>query len=163
MVGLVSSLALATSAVAQHGGGHAGGPPGGMPPGAGAGLGGTISGQVRSGPGVDFGVTTRDAARVNSQGAAHASDTGRAHANANSAIASGTNASALAGLMTGETVRDSSGATLGTVSRIERSDDGTIRTVLVASADGKRHRTIRLAPSSLSLSGGVVVTTATPR
>jgi hypothetical protein len=65
--------------------------------------------------------------------------------------------SALAGLTTGLTVKTSSGTTLGTVSKVERSANGVVRTVLVRTANGE-HRLLHLAPSSLSVSGDVVTT-----
>ena len=70
-------------------------------------------------------------------------------------------ASALADLKMGQTVKDSSGTTLGTVSRIEKSKDGAISSVHVASAAGGK--TMHLAPSTLSVSNGVVTTTAMPK
>jgi hypothetical protein len=52
------------------------------------------------------------------------------------------------------------GTTIGTVSRIVTSRDGTVRSVLVTGADGERRR-IRLAPGTLSVNGDVVTTTST--
>jgi hypothetical protein len=62
----------------------------------------------------------------------------------------------LAGLTTGETVNTSSGTTLGKVSQIITGADGSVRLVLVTSSTG---RVLRLSPSTLSVSGGVVTTT----
>ena len=95
--------------------------------------------------------------RINSQGLFHASPTGIAHANSHSvltgrAVVSGS----LAGLTTGETVNTSSGTTLGKVSQIITGADGSVRLVLVTSSTG---RVLRLSPSTLSVSGGVVTTT----
>jgi len=92
-----------------------------------------------------------------SQGLMHASPTGIAHANSHSALAGGAVAStALPGLMTGLTVQGRTGATLGTVSRIVTDSSGNIRLVMVTSTTGQ---TLRLAPTSLMISGGVVTTT----
>jgi hypothetical protein len=84
-----------------------------------------------------------------------------AHANAKAGLAAASGgASSLASLTTGMTVRTASGQTIGTVSRVVRSADGTVRTVLVrTSTRGKR--LVNLAPRSLSISGGVVTTTQT--
>jgi hypothetical protein len=109
---------------------------------------------------VNPGVTQRDEARVNREGPEHASPTGIANANENAGLSS-TTAADLSGLSTGLTVKDSTGATIGTVSKIEKSRDGTVKNVLVNAAGGTR--TIRLAPGSLSVSGEVVTTTATPK
>jgi hypothetical protein len=48
-------------------------------------------------------------------------------------------------------------STLGTVSKVISGSDGSIRLVIVTSSTGQ---TYRLSPSSLSISGGVVTTTA---
>ena len=100
----------------------------------------------------------RNAARM---GPARASASGVAHSNAHAGLRTASaNTGALADLKTGMTVQTTSGATLGTVSRVERSADGTVRNVLVTTASGAR-RVLRLAPSSLSVSGGVATTTQT--
>lgn len=92
-----------------------------------------------------------------SQGPMHASPTGIAHANSHSVLAAGAVAStALPGLATGMTVQTASGTTLGTVTRVVTGTDGTIRMVFVTSSTGQ---TFRLAPSSLTISGGVLTTT----
>lgn len=96
-------------------------------------------------------------ARANSQGLMHASITAIERANSRSALArSAVRASALPGLNTGLTVKGRSGATIGTVSRIVTGADGKIRLVVASSSTG---RTIRLAPNTLSVSGGTVTTT----
>jgi len=93
-----------------------------------------------------------------SQGLQHASPTGVARANSNSALARGAVApTALPGLTTGLTVNNSAGASIGTVSRVVTGTDGSIRLVIVTSPTGQ---TYRLAPTSLSISGGVVTTTS---
>jgi hypothetical protein len=122
--------------------------------------GGTLSTTARlNGINSSANVAANSQARLNSQGPAHASATGIAHANAHSVLAGGAVvSSALPGLATGLTVNTSGGTTLGTVSRIVRGTDGTIRQVIVTSSTGQ---TYRLSPLSLSISGGVVTTTQT--
>ena len=144
----VSSFALATSADAQRGGG--------------LGRGALPMPQVTPnlGASANVGLSQSGSARINREGPANASATGVANANEHAGLSSATTAD-LTGLSTGLTVKDSAGATIGTVTKVEKSRDGVIHNVLVASADGKR--TIRLAPSSLSVSGDVVTTTATPK
>jgi hypothetical protein len=87
--------------------------------------------------------------------------TSGAKANAPAGVNASATASALADLKTGQTVKDSTGTTLGTVSRIEKSKNGTVRSVHVASASGGK--TMHLAPGTLSVSNGVVTTTAMPK
>jgi hypothetical protein len=95
---------------------------------------------------------------VNSQGLMHASFRSIERASANSVLARNAVAtSALPGLATGLTVKGNGGATLGTVSRVVTGADGKIRLVVATSSAGQ---TIRLAPDKLSISGGVVTTTA---
>jgi hypothetical protein len=102
-------------------------------------------------------VTTNPATGM-SQGPQHASPTGVAHANAHSVLAGGAVAAdTLPGLTTGLTVQTSAGTTLGTVSQVVTGTDGSIRLVIVTSPTGE---TYRLAPSTLSISGGVVTTTS---
>lgn len=147
VITLAGGLALATAADAQRGAGRGPMPmPSASPP---------LT--LPSNPGV----IQRDESRIGREGPTHASPTGVANANENAGLSSTTAAADLSGLSTGLTVKDSTGATLGTVSKIEKSKDGTVRNVLVASATGKR--TIRLAPNSLSISGDVVTTTSTPK
>lgn len=90
-------------------------------------------------------------------GQANASATGAANANANTGLAASTTAPDLSSLKPGMAVRNAAGETLGTVSKVEKAADGTVKTVLVAGADAKS-KTMRLAPSSLSVSGDAVVT-----
>ena len=91
------------------------------------------------------------------------SDTGKMQSSAKSAtgVNASATASALADLKMGQTVKDSTGTTLGKVSRIEKSKDGTINSVHVATAAGGK--TMHLAPGTLSVSNGVVTTTAMPK
>jgi sporulation protein YlmC with PRC-barrel domain len=92
-----------------------------------------------------------------SQGPMHASPTGIAHANSHSVLAAGAVAStALPGLATGMTVQSSTGTTLGTISQVVTDSSGNIRMVFVTSPTGQ---TLRLAPTTLTISGGVVTTT----
>lgn len=66
------------------------------------------------------------------------------------------------GLHTGMLVRDDFGATVGTISRINASSDGTVRSVLVSRTDG--HGSVRLAPSALDVhSSGRFATTSAIR
>jgi hypothetical protein len=92
-----------------------------------------------------------------SQGLMHASLTAIERASPRSALArSAVRPSTLPGLNAGLTVKGSGGATIGTVSRVVTGTDGKIRLVIASSQTG---RTIRLAPNTLSISGGVVTTT----
>lgn len=104
------------------------------------------------------GVETRTRARVNSQGPAHASPRARVRANTNSVLRADLLPPNLVGLRTGLVVRNGAGVRVGTVNRIVTSDDGRVRTVLVA-RDGRRG-TIALTPSTLRVDGDVVTTTA---
>jgi hypothetical protein len=159
VMALAGGLALAAPADAQRGGGGGRGafpsaaPPTPMPVNPGAATHGTLPDNP--------GVIRRDDARINREGPSHASPTGVANANENAGLSSTTAPADLSGLTTGLTVKDSTGATIGTIARIEKSGDGKIRNVLVNAAGSTR--TIRLAPSSLSLSGDVVTTTAPPK
>jgi hypothetical protein len=95
----------------------------------------------------------------NSQGPSHASPTGISHANQNSVLARGAVSSGtLQGLNTGMTVNNTSGTSIGTVTRIITGPNNTIRGVVVTSSTGQ---TYTLAPSTLTISGGVVTTTST--
>ena len=100
----------------------------------------------------------RGEARVNSRGPANASDRALSRANENSVLFGTRAGGALSGLATGMVVRDSAGMTIGTVSRINRSGDGSVRNVLVATEGGGR-RIIPLAPETLTVSGDAVITT----
>ena len=91
--------------------------------------------------------------------AKQASPNGIAHSSTSSVLARGSVAgTALPGLTTGLTVQNSTGTSLGTVSKVVTGTDGSIRLVIMTSPTGQ---TIRLAPSTLSISGGVVTTTST--
>ncbi|MGQ0590768.1 MAG: hypothetical protein ACT4N8_14785 [Sphingosinicella sp.] len=165
-----ASLIAGGQAIAQgRGGGHGGGHGGGMGMGQGGGHGmgqrGGIElrGQGRIDVGVDRGrergVETRTEARVRSRAPERASDRAIERANENSVL-SGTARpprADLSGLRAGLTVRNSAGVELGTIRRVNRSSDGTVRSVLVASAEGQR--TIPVRPGTLSISGDVVTTT----
>ena len=94
-----------------------------------------------------------------SQGPSHASTTGIANANSHSVLAGGAVASsALPGLKSGLNVVNASGANIGTISQVVTDSSGNIRLVVVTSSTGQ---TFRLAPSTLSISGGTVTTTST--
>lgn len=109
-----------------------------------------------------FNSTTAPNVRApNSQGLAHASPNGIAHASPNSVLARGSVSSAtLPGLTTGLSVQNSTGASIGTVSRVITGTDGSIRAVVVTSPTG---RTYTLAANSLTISGNLVTTTSTMR
>lgn len=80
------------------------------------------------------------------------------HANTHSSLARGAvSADTLTGLNVGTAVQ-ANGTTLGNVSQIVTGPDGSIRLVIVTSTT--THQTYRIAPSSLSLSGGVWTTTS---
>lgn len=170
---------IPSAALAQHGGG--GGPPAGVGGGMGhaTGLGGTMgnaggmgNGGVGGGMGIsagsmggagginDIGVTTRDQARMNSQGPAHASSTGIEHANQNSVLA-GTNSTttvtsgALAGLTTGATLY-SNGTAVGTVQQIRTTGKGSVAVVVVKGTNGGLYA---VPANKLSFSGGTLSTT----
>jgi sporulation protein YlmC with PRC-barrel domain len=123
--------------------------------------GGTLSTTARL-AGINSSTTTMAAngnARLNSQGLMHASPTGIAHASSRSVLAGGTVVrGSLAGLTTGLTVNTSTGTTLGRVSQIVTGANGSVRLVIVTSPTG---RMLRLSPTTLSISGGLVTTTQT--
>jgi hypothetical protein len=98
-------------------------------------------------------------ARLNSQGPAHASATGIAHANAHSVLAGGTTTtSGVTGVSVGMPLF-SNGSQVGTVYRVVTAN-GRIARVLVQATNG---RVYSLAPSSLTASGGSLVTSASLR
>jgi len=106
--------------------------------------------------GINGGVAFTNPAVGHSQGALHASPTGIAHANSHSVLAGGTVASSvLPGLTAGLAVQSSTGTNLGTVSQVVTDSSGNIRLVIVTSPTGQ---TLRLAPTTLTMSGNTVVT-----
>jgi hypothetical protein len=153
---IVGAQALAQGRGGGHGGGHGQG-------GVGVGVGSTTRGNVGAGidrnrMNTDVGVRTRTDARVDARGPERANARARARANDRSVLATGRVSPDLSLLRTGLMVRDSTGASLGTIARINRSGDGTIRNVLVRNRNG-RSRTIPVAPNSLSIDGDIVTTT----
>jgi hypothetical protein len=110
----------------------------------------------------DMGVTTRDTARMNSQGPANASATGIANANANSVLFPGTTATntvtsgALVGLTTGTTLM-SNGQAVGTVQQIRTTGQGSVAVVIVRGTNGHLYA---IPANKLTLSGGMLSTTA---
>ena len=152
-----TSLILGGQALAQgRGGGHGKG-------GVGVSVGSSNRANVGVGSdrrGIDtrVGVRTRTDARVNSRGPDRANARAMARADGRSVLTSGRASADLSLLRTGLTVRDSTGAALGTIARINRSSDGVIRNLLVRDRDG-RSRTIPVAPNSVSIAGDVVTTT----
>lgn len=196
---LASAAMIPAAAFAQHGGGpgggggHGGGPPagvgGGMGNGAmGSGMGnGAIGGGMGNAGGIgggmggglgSVGVTTRDQARMNSQGPANASATGIAHANSNSVLSGAGSTSVstsslnrmfpgttttttvtsgtFAGLTTGMTLM-SNGTAVGTVQQIRTSGSGSVAVVIVRGTNGGL---FAVPANKLSLSGGVLSTSA---
>ena len=160
----------ASAGLGQHGPGGGGGPPGGVGgppsgmPGAGNAGGFGIGGPFGMGnapigsPGNMMGITTRDSARLNSQGPMHASPTGIAHANQNSVLAGASVvAGPLTGLSVGSTIFDVNGMPVGTVERIVPSSNRFVSNVLVRGTDG---RIYPLSPISLSLNGSLWTTTS---
>jgi len=103
--------------------------------------------------------TTPTVRAPSSQGLMHANPRAITRASPNSVLARGAVPSAsLPGLATNMTVNNSTGASIGTVSQVITGTDGSIRAVVVTSPSGQ---TFRLAPTTLSVSGGVLVTTST--
>jgi hypothetical protein len=153
-----AALAIAGPAIAGPGGGH-GGNGGGH--GGGAGANANAGGHMGAGQGgLNAGVNANvnDSGILNSQGLLHASPNGIAHASPNSVLARGAvPGTSLTGLTNGLTVMNSGGTTLGTVSQVVTDTNGNIRLVIVTSPSGQM---LRLAPSTLSISGGVVTTTS---
>lgn len=144
-----AAIVVAGPAVAQRHGGGQGGPR------VGAGAGATVRGPSMTMPSANV----NSQATLNSQGPANASINGISHASSNSVLARGAvSSSTLPGLKAGLTVNNSTGTSIGTVSQVVTGTDGSIRAVVVTSPTG---RTIRLAPSTLSISGNVVTTTST--
>lgn len=155
-----ASLIAGGQAIAQgrgggHGGGHGQGNAGAMSGGMGRGGADTrLDRDLDRGRGDEL----RTERRARSRGPAHASDRGIERADENSVL-SGTVRSTtdLSALRTGLSVRNSAGTTLGTIRRVNRSSDGTVRSVLVDSATGRR--TIPVRPGTLTIAGDVVTTT----
>lgn len=159
-----ASLITGGQAIAQgRGGGHGGGQGGGHGMGQGVGpsadpMRGQGIGRIDADVG-QRGIETRTDARVNARAPDRASDRAIDRANENSVLA-GTQrppSADLSSLRTGLTVRTSTGTDLGTIRRINRSSDGTVRSVLIDSADGER--TIPVRPGTLTIDGEVVTTT----
>lgn len=162
-----AAILITGPALAAPGGGNGGGARGSGAPGANAGA--SAMGAMQANSNASFnrptmsGTTTINsngsAALQNSQGLAHASPNGIAHASPNSVLARGSvSGSTLTGLTTNMTVNNSSGTQIGTVSRIITGPNNTIRAVIVTSSSGQ---TFTVAPTTLSISGGVVTTTST--
>jgi len=183
----VASTAMIPAAAVAQGRGGGGGPPagvgGGMSNAGGLGGGMGNAGGLGAGNGGlgsmnnSFGIETRDASRINSQGPSLASPTGIAHANQNSVLAGtstttttssvnrmfpGTQATttvtsgALSGLTTGMTLM-SNGTAVGTVQQIRTTGRGTVAVVIVQGTNGGFYA---VPASKLSLSGGSLSTTA---
>ena len=182
----VASAAIAFAGPAMAGPGH-GGPPSG---GAGAGANAHMNTNVMGGPnqaGIDARVNSQGSINASGQGAAHANEnsavhantsptvksnatnsqglqnaspTGIAHASPNSVLARGAVPStSLPNLTTGLNVQTTGGTVIGQVSQVVTDSSGNVRLVVVT--DTSTGQTFRLAPNTLSISGGVVTTTST--
>lgn len=174
LCGLATAAMIPTLAAAQgRGGGGGGGPPAGV--GGGMGNGGAMGNA--GGMGNSFGIQTRDASRIDSQGPNYASPTGIAHANQNSVLAGGGTASStnsvdrmfpgtrtttsvtsgtLTGLTTGMTLY-SNGTAVGTVQQIRTTGNGSVAVAIVKGANGGLYA---VPANKLSLSGGTLSTSA---
>ena len=146
-----ASLIAGGQAIAQgRGGGQGGGHGGGQGMGQGVGNPGMGQGVGRIDTRIDAdvgqrGIEARTEARANARAPERASDRAIERANENSVLA-GTErppVADLSGLREGLTVRSSAGAEIGTIRRVNRSSDGSVRSVLVASADGQRTIPVR--------------------
>ena len=121
--------------------------------------GGTLSTTARlAGVNNSTGTTMSSQARLNSQGPAHASATGIAHANSHSVLAGAGTTTPLTGVSVGMPLF-SNGTQVGTVVRVVTAN-GIVTRVLVQGTNG---RTYSLAPSTLTASGGSLMTSATLR
>jgi sporulation protein YlmC with PRC-barrel domain len=174
LCGLATAAMIPTIAAAQGRGGGGGGPPTGV----GGGMGGGLGNAGGMGMGKSFGIETRDASRINSQGPNYASPTGIAHANQNSVLAgTGTTTTTssrlntmfpgtrttttvtsgtLSGLTTGMTLT-SNGTAVGTVQQIRTTGNGSVSVVIVQGTNGGFYA---VPANKLSLSGGTLTTTA---
>lgn len=169
---VASAAMIPAVAVAQGrgGGGGGGGPPAGVGGGMGnaGGLGGGMgnAGGLGTGNGGlgsmnnSFGIETRNASRINSQGANYASPTGIAHANQNSVLAGSSTTTvtsgALSGLTTGMTLY-SNGTAVGTVQQIRTTGNGSVAVAIIKGTNGGFYA---VPASKLSLSGGTLSTSA---
>lgn len=169
---VASAAIIPAVAVAQGrgGGGGGGGPPAGVGGGMGnaGGLGGGMgnAGGLGTGNGGlgsmnnSFGIETRNASRINSQGANYASPTGIAHANQNSVLAGSSTTTvtsgALSGLTTGMTLY-SNGTAVGTVQQIRTTGNGSVAVAIIKGTNGGFYA---VPASKLSLSGGTLSTSA---
>ena len=102
-------------------------------------------------------LTTNANGRVNSQGPAHASIQGLTHASPNSVLA-GAGVTTLTGLATGQTVTDTSGTSLGTVSNVITNRAGAVVGIQVSLTGGG---TVTIPATTLSMDGTTVVTSST--
>lgn len=159
---LASAAMISTAAVAQRGGGGGGGGGhGGM--GGGIGNAGGMGAGMGAGGGMNdsFGIETRNASRINSQGPAHASANGIANANENSVLAGTTTtrtvkSGALTGLTTGTTLF-SNGTAVGTVQQIRMTGNGSVAVVIVKGTNGGLYA---VPANKLTFSGGMLSTSS---
>lgn len=93
-----------------------------------------------------------------SQALQHASPTGIAHANSHSVLASGSVAAGTLPDLMGQTILNSAGTTLGTVTNVVTGTDGSIRLYVVTNSS--TGQTYRLPASSITVSGSTYTTTS---
>lgn len=122
--------------------------------GMGAGIGGGMGHSNVSG-------TPNGNAGDNSQGASHAATEAGLNANAHAGLAGASKGVQIPGLTKGMTLTDSTGAVIGTISKVNRSSGGVVRTVLVSpdASTGLHRHTVPIRPDTISLTGGVATTT----
>jgi sporulation protein YlmC with PRC-barrel domain len=169
---LASAAIIPASVLAQHGGGPGGGGPpgqvgggmgngGGFGPGGPGGMGGGFGGGFGHNGLGDTGITTRDQARMHSQGPAYASPNGLSRANQNGVLAGTTTARTvtrgpLVGLTNGTTLF-SNGTAVGTVQQIRVTGNGSVAVVVVKGTNGGFYA---VPANKLTLSGGMLSTNA---
>ena len=151
-----AAIFIAGPALAAPGGGHAGGPMG--HPGGGPNIGASTNINAHANAHVDINGNATNA--VNSQGLLHASPNGIAHASPNSVLGRGAvTSTTLPNLTTGLNVQNGNGTMIGQVSQVVTDSSGNIRLVIVTNST--TGQTFRLAPSTLTINGGTVMTTST--
>jgi hypothetical protein len=112
--------------------------------------------RANSNSALSVGTTTNGTARTTTTNSTRLSTGGRANAGVSTGTSTGFRSnSTLTGLTSGMNVVDSTGATVGTITRIDTKGNGSIRDVQVTLTNGQ---VITLAPSSLSLANGVLTT-----
>ncbi len=137
---LAAALAFAAVPALAHGGGGGGG--GGI------------------GHGNDVGAASGNAG-ANRQGPSHAATEAGLNANAHAGLAGASKGVQIPGLTKGMTLTDSTGAAVGTITKVNRSAGGVVRAVLVtpAASTGLHRHTVPIRPDTITLTGGVATTT----